>query len=64
MGPVGFDAGLQCGHGHEAVENSTAGNVYTARPKLQCGHGHEAVENGGPAAAPVRGSPASMRPRP
>ena len=37
---------LQCGHGHEAVEN-----LYKLFPRvlvcrsLQCGHGHEAVEN-------------------
>ena len=37
---------LQCGHGHEAVENSVGNEYNPAAEQLQCGHGHEAVENG------------------
>ena len=37
---------LQCGHGHEAVENGGEGAEKDAVAQLlQCGHGHEAVEN-------------------
>ena len=39
-------AELQCGHGHEAVENLFLGDVAGVSKPLQCGHGHEAVENG------------------
>lgn len=36
---------LQCGHGHEAVENGTGCEIVICDVALQCGHGHEAVEN-------------------
>ena len=36
---------LQCGHGHETVENSCRSLRMPPGPWLQCGHGHETVEN-------------------
>ena len=42
---------LQCGHGHEAVENADARTCNLPDVLLQCGHGHEAVENSSQAAS-------------
>ena len=55
---------LQCGHGHEAVENASCGVTTYWCSVLQCGHGHEAVENGGRLTEVAADGSASMRPRP
>ena len=39
------DYKLQCGHGHETVENGDEFNEDREASMLQCGHGHETVEN-------------------
>src|SRR4051812_7337210 len=36
---------LQCGHGHDTVENVQSGVTYNRGDRLQCGHGHDTVEN-------------------
>ena len=47
MATLNFCAGLQCGHGDDAVEN-LLGRLVSYRQftaVLQCGHGDDAVEN-------------------
>ena len=55
---------LQCGHGHEAVENGTGCEIVICDVALQCGHGHEAVENSFAWHEATGRQGASMRPRP
>ena len=55
---------LQCGHGHEAVENMVEEYLKFEALSLQCGHGHEAVENSARRWEDRRRTAASMRPRP
>ena len=55
---------LQCGHGHEAVENMRLTLPQARSLVLQCGHGHEAVENLAEQFCHPPLDQASMRPRP